>query len=342
MIEKYFIQNIDFDDLLENFLTSAIFSVLGIRIFLKLTNYPQLGGNGLHVAHVLWGGALMALSIFLLLTLMGRENKKIASILGGIGFGAFIDELGKFLTSDNNYFFKPTFSLIYFVFILIYLFNKIIKKYTHFSPKEYLVNGIDLFSDSLICHFGFKEKNKMVEYLKKSEDKTLGNYLLKYNDFADCKNINNKNFYEKIKVFLSNKYKQLIKQPFFLKSVSIFFIIKAIFSFFVAIIFFFNSSILLFPSFFNHLFDPVNTFALLYQLSKLIAGIFIIIGVIKMKKNNLEGYEMFKISLLISVFLVQFFAFYQNQLSAFYGLVANLLLLNVINFFIEREKEERD
>jgi len=33
----------------------------------------------------------------------------------------FIDELGKFITSDNNYFFQPTISLIYIVFIIIFL-----------------------------------------------------------------------------------------------------------------------------------------------------------------------------------------------------------------------------
>ncbi len=37
---------------------------------------PELGGHGLHIAHLLWGGF-------------------------------FIDELGKFITQDNDYFFKP-------------------------------------------------------------------------------------------------------------------------------------------------------------------------------------------------------------------------------------------
>ena len=43
-------------ELLDTFLVSAVASVLVIRVFLEATGYPQLGGGGLHVAHVLWGG----------------------------------------------------------------------------------------------------------------------------------------------------------------------------------------------------------------------------------------------------------------------------------------------
>src|SRR5881409_888972 len=41
-------------DLLDTFLVSAIATVVVIRIFLEATGYPQLGGGGLHIAHVLW------------------------------------------------------------------------------------------------------------------------------------------------------------------------------------------------------------------------------------------------------------------------------------------------
>jgi len=55
-IRKIWIKTVDIDDLLENFFISAIVAVLGIRLFLHLTNYFQLGGNNLHISHMLWGG----------------------------------------------------------------------------------------------------------------------------------------------------------------------------------------------------------------------------------------------------------------------------------------------
>jgi hypothetical protein len=44
-------------------LISRIATVLVIRTELWLTNYPQLGGSGLHIAHLLWGALLMLLAI---------------------------------------------------------------------------------------------------------------------------------------------------------------------------------------------------------------------------------------------------------------------------------------
>src|SRR5256886_16802432 len=99
--------------LLDTFLVAAIATVIVIRIFLEATGYPQLGGGGLHIAHVLWGGLGMLVAIVLLLLYLSPTTRLVAAIVGGAGFGAFVDELGKFVTSDNDYFFKPTAAILY-------------------------------------------------------------------------------------------------------------------------------------------------------------------------------------------------------------------------------------
>src|SRR5207245_8137076 len=108
-------------DLLDTFLVSAVATLLIIRVFLEATGYPQLGGNGLHIAHVLWGGLGMLVAIVLLLLFLSSSTRLVAALVGGAGFGAFIDELGKFVTSDNDYFFKPTAALVYVTFVLLFL-----------------------------------------------------------------------------------------------------------------------------------------------------------------------------------------------------------------------------
>src|SRR5947209_17597848 len=95
-------------DLLDTFLVSAIATVVIIRIFLEATGYPQLGGGGLHIAHVLWGGLGMLVAIALLLLYLSSTTRLIAAVVGGAGFGPFVDVLWKFVASDHPYLLTPT------------------------------------------------------------------------------------------------------------------------------------------------------------------------------------------------------------------------------------------
>src|SRR3989440_11957115 len=124
--------------LVDSFLIAAALTVLGLRVYLAAAHYPQLGGNGLHIAHVLWGGLLMVVAIGMLLSLLTWIWQLTAALIGGAGFGMFIDELGKFLTSDNNYFFKPTASLIYAMFIVLFLLSREVRHFRKLTPPQNL------------------------------------------------------------------------------------------------------------------------------------------------------------------------------------------------------------
>lgn len=57
------------------FLLTGIATVLLTRWLLAGTGYPKLGGHGtgLHIAHMLWGGLLMAAGLVVLLVFLGRR-----------------------------------------------------------------------------------------------------------------------------------------------------------------------------------------------------------------------------------------------------------------------------
>src|ERR1700738_4831073 len=132
---------------MDTFLVTAVLTILTIRVYLKAANYPQIGGGGLHVAHVLWGGLGMVIAIVLLLGFLGSATQRLAALVGGIGFGAFVDELGKFVTADNNYFFKPTAALIYALFIALFLVARQLRTFNRLTPEESLVNAIEYSKD---------------------------------------------------------------------------------------------------------------------------------------------------------------------------------------------------
>ena len=139
-------RNVDAPGLLETFLVSAVVSFLSIRGFLALTGYPRLGGSGLHIAHMLWGGLLMLVALGMLLVFLDRSIQWLAAIVAGLGFGTFIDEIGKFLTSDNNYFFRPAVALIYVVFVAVFLVGRAAVGRRSLSAREHLGNALALLA----------------------------------------------------------------------------------------------------------------------------------------------------------------------------------------------------
>jgi Ca2+/Na+ antiporter len=136
----HWVRDADAGDSIEILLVAAVGSILGIRAFLAATGYPQIGGGGLHIAHMLWGGFFMLAALVLLFRYWNPSLRRLAAVLGGVGFGTFIDELGKFITSDNDYFYQPTVALLYVLFMLLFLLVRAVRRAAPLSPREQRVN----------------------------------------------------------------------------------------------------------------------------------------------------------------------------------------------------------
>ncbi|MBC8367514.1 hypothetical protein H8E52_08895 [bacterium] len=141
--------------------------MLLIRFFLHLAGYPTVGGSRLHIAHLLWGGLLMLAALVVLLAYLGRNSRRLAALLGGIGFGTFIDEIGKFVTHDNDYFYRPGVAIIYVVFILLYLLTRSMLR-RGASREEYLVNAIQEVSQAAVGDLDLEERDRAMTYLDKA------------------------------------------------------------------------------------------------------------------------------------------------------------------------------
>ena len=99
-------------------LVAYALTVIVTRVYLEAAGFPQLGTSVLHIAHALWGGLLLFVAALLPLALANRWAIQASAVLGGLGTGLFIDEVGKFITQTNDYFFAPSLSLIYGFFLL--------------------------------------------------------------------------------------------------------------------------------------------------------------------------------------------------------------------------------
>jgi hypothetical protein len=125
------------------FLVVTVATVLVTRAYLAAAGYPQIGGGDLHVAHVLWGGLLMAVAFVLLLSYVGPAVRWVGAVVGGVGFGLFVDEVGKFVTTDNDYFYAPTAALIYATIVALVLLVEAMHGRREHHPAEYLAVAAD-------------------------------------------------------------------------------------------------------------------------------------------------------------------------------------------------------
>jgi hypothetical protein len=135
----------------DTFLFASAATVLITRAFLAATGYPQVGGHSqLHVAHVLWGGLLLGLAMTVMMVSLGSAARYWASLIGGIGFGLFIDEIGKFLTKDVNYFFRPAPAIIYGVLITAYVLGReVINRVKLTGPRTRALAAIAIADNEL-------------------------------------------------------------------------------------------------------------------------------------------------------------------------------------------------
>ena len=138
----YRVRDMSSTTLIEIWLLATVIVILGIRLYLELTGYPQVGGETLHIAHMLWGGLGMLLALGMLLIFASDIWKPIAALVGGAGFGTFIDELGKFITQDNDYFYQPTVALIYVVLVVLFLISRTLSRVEYLTPSDHMFHAV--------------------------------------------------------------------------------------------------------------------------------------------------------------------------------------------------------
>ena len=321
-LRSFFIRNRQLNSLLELFLVASVSSVLVIRFALALSGYPQLGGRELHIAHMLWGGLLMLVALVLLLTFLGRRIQVLAALLGGIGFGTFVDELGKFITRDNNYFFQPTVALIYSIFIVLLFSFRGLGRRLYASPEEYVANALELLQEAFLHEMNEQEKAKILLLLRASNSPDVRLHLL-----AEA--------VERMPVVPRPKTGWLTRMT----RASRRFVQHLLYSprFAPLLILFFIGYALLSTLFL--LFGALNVEALVarhmtlgfVQMALLTSGtvsdLLLLIGVLLLPRSPLQAYHWFKGAILVSILFTQIFMFYIQQLGALDELAVNLLLL---------------
>lgn len=314
---------------LEGFLASAVAAVLVIRTFLGITGFPKIGGHGLHIAHLLWGGTFMLAAMVLLLTILGHRMKHSAAILGGIGFGTFIDELGKFITSDNNYFFKPTIALIYVIFVVLFLIFRQIENWSELSSDALLANAADVVVSGLSGGATQSQIRRGLALLDRSGAKGptaegIRQALVNLSFQEESPSL-----FSRVENFARRMFDRLTEVPGFDRAILVLFLAHATVFAVVAFALSFQTGLL------DLLRDTDRSVSATGDLiTSLISSACIIVGVLRWPWSRLAAYRWFKRGIFVSILLAQVFLFYASQLAALGGLAIDLFLLVALNQLI--------
>ena len=146
-------------------------SVFATRAFLTVAGYPQLGGGGFHIAHVLWGGLLLFAAAILPLIWANRWVYRAGAVVSGVGVGLFIDEVGKFITATNDYFFPAAAPIVYAFFLLTVLVYLRVRRPKELDARAELYAALDGMEEMLDGDLGREERTELIERLRRAEAK---------------------------------------------------------------------------------------------------------------------------------------------------------------------------
>jgi hypothetical protein len=164
------VKSADGPDYLQLLVLFGIATVLSTRTYLALTGYPRIGTGTLHIAHVLWGGLLMLGGLTSALLFVGTAARVFAALLGGVGLGLFVDEVGKFVTSRNDYFFRPAAGIIYLLFAGLLVLTVQVRRRPPVDAGSRLTNAAQIAATGLVGGLTARQRETATRLLDGRDD----------------------------------------------------------------------------------------------------------------------------------------------------------------------------
>ena len=323
-------RNADAALLLESFFIAAVVSFLAIRAFLAVTGYPQLGASGIHIAHLLWGGLLMLAALMLLLAYLDRSAQHVAAVVAGLGFGTFVDEIGKFVTADNDYFFRPAVAVIYVTFVATFLTTRTLIGHRTLRPNEALANALALLESTLDRPIEPDDRARIHRLLRQADPESeltvlLRRYVSGLPGIPDTESP-----IERIRRGLGDAYRAVMANPWSERALVVGVIAYTAFAVIGVLVVTTEAPAPGAPE--------TSAAATVAQLISTLAGAVLVArGILSLHASHADAYRWLMRGLLVWILITQVFVFYSSQLAGLGGLVVDLVAYGSLRFALARE-----
>ncbi|MGH2634070.1 MAG: hypothetical protein ACRDG3_11725, partial [Tepidiformaceae bacterium] len=344
-VRRAFPRSTDVVSLIDLFMMSAISSLMLVRLYLFVAGYPQVGGGGLHIAHMIWGALLMLIALLVAVSFVSTASTWWTAVIGGLGFGLLVDETGKFLTSDSNYFFKPAAALIYVLFISIFLFSRTIARRRGFTSQEYVDNALDALKGATGGELDELQRKKVLGYLRQAGPSDVATRLRELVEQLPV--MGTPSPAARFRRNLEVRYARIAKRRGFARVVGSVVLLGAVISCLEILV------ILLvdhsgwsgrpedLTTGIEHFVRALNVVAWLEFGAGASAVGLAVLGVV-MGAARPRGLRMLERAIFVEILLVQPFAFYEAQFFASAGLLLGLPLLAAVQYVLRRQTGAED
>ena len=336
-------------------LLSFAFSVSATRLFLELTGYPQLGGGELHIAHVLWGGLLLFAAALVSIIFVNNWAATLSALIAGLGVGLFIDEVGKFITRTNDYFYPSAAPIIYVFFLLTVLLAFQVRQNRPKSTRAKMYEILERFTEVLDRDLSAYEREELIQSLVEvcnSDDRkdlsalaeSLKNYLTHQNPQVKS---TRPNLLDRVRIIWFAFERKYLTRSHLKVAITIGLFGSAIWSLISPIFFFsISNNTAQLQNFYNQLISNrlvrnasgLNWFEARVLMEGSLALVILVAAFLILFKSEKLGTWLAMISLIVAITMVNLLVFYFDQFStimlATYQFLVLVLLMRYRNRFI--------
>jgi hypothetical protein len=313
---------------LDLFFTFAVGGVLGNRIFLVITGYPQLGNGTLHISHAVWGGLMMLIALVVAISSLAPGARLFVSVLGGAGFGWFVDELGKYITRDVNYFFKPTLALIYMIFVVMYFAFRSLRR-ARSESEAAILNAIEVLRQGLLGSVEEPRRAEAVTMLQSAASggahpgEQLQGVLLE----LDTVPAGEPRWYARIALSARSWLERVAGTPSFGLVFGALFVLLAAA----------DTAQVVDEAFYGVGVHSVSQWGI--TVTSFASLLLALIGFVVMARSRRAGYRWLEASILVNILITQVFLFHEAQIAATIDLLITLAFWMLLRAAIAVEEE---
>ena len=333
-LRHFFVRNSDAPELIELFLVAGIASVLAIRGFLAATGYPQLGGDGLHIAHMLWGGLFMTLAMLLLFAALGQSGAAARRHSGRYWVWRLHRRVGQVHHQRQQLFLRAHHRPD-----LHYLHRDLscarsLSTAGAGADTEALANAFNQLELGAGRPLDAETRRTTLDLLAKSDTSDpVVQGLSVFVRSIEPQPGPDMSFYFRARDFAVSLYSRVLLSCWFRPILVGFFLVRAFVQIAIVLLVVLAG---LFVSDIEILQLSFSGIATLVSVA--VSGILTLFGIFQLKRSRLAAYRWFVHSILVSIFVIQVFTFLESELSALWGFAIDILVYTALKIMIEQEQ----